>query len=221
MTEELKKANAFPPLPTSLHSFNYAPKVLYIGGTPLNAAYHTVRDGIYTLDEASVLLNAVNDPLGNAKQANVQIFYVVGRPMEYANAYMDYAEGGGKNDVNVFIGLDNSQSRIEWATVRFGLVGFDQTDESNGGSNAMLDTKLSRELRHKTLDELGGYNGIVTLAGEYVNTYFDRVPNKQFKFLEAEFEPRGGWDIFNKVVSGLAFFVMLFVSLVMDIREVN
>jgi len=231
LTQTLRDQNAFPPLPTSLHSFDYAPKVFYIGGTPQNGETYSdvtvkFRDGkinsvhVYTLNESSREMNKINDPLGNSKQANTQVFFVVGQPIEYANAYMDYAEGGGKNDVNVFVGLSDDGQTVVWATVRFGLVGFDQTDESNGGSNAMLDIKLGRELRHKTLTELGGYTGVVKLSGEYVNLYFDRVPNKQFKFLEAEFEPRGGWAVFVNFTTYIVALVLLVVAFIVNVEEI-
>lgn len=197
MTDSLAKSGLFPS--RIFEYFNgkyYAPKAFLVDG------------GVNSITDTSAELMQLNAKLGTEKQGNLQLFFVQHQPMEYANAYMDFTHGGAKNDIDTFVGLDGDQ--ITWVAVRYGLPGFDQTDESTGGSNTLVETSLRAKLGG-SLNKAGGYTGVADLAYAQVMQYFDRVPNKQFAYLEKVQKPDGtqlAWIyaglVFLAVVAGVA-----------------
>jgi hypothetical protein len=219
MTEQLTIDNMFPARAQSYHDgWMYAPKAFYIGGTPYENSYPT-GDNTHVMVDASKLLMQYNAVLGPSKQANLQVFIVRGQPQEYANALMDYWGGGAKNDVNVFVGVSGDDERIQWSTVKFGLVGLDYSDEANGGSNIRLEVEFRKAMiKFDNIQEAGGYAGIVSIANSAVGTYFDRVPNKQFQALEQEVKPSGGTLTTIYIIAGVlnligcAFFYLIDIT---------
>lgn len=193
-----------------------APKAFYIGAVPYESSY-AVSDKVYAMVEASNLLMEKNAVLGPTKQANLQLFIVRNQPLEYANAYMYHHSGGAKNDIDVFVGVTGDNEKIEWVAVRFGLVGLDYSDEANGGSNIRLEVELRHYLdRFDTIADAGGYAGLVNTSAEYVNLYFDRVPNKQFAELERDVKPRGGILTTIYIISGVYCLFACLISYLVD-----
>jgi hypothetical protein len=164
-------------------------------------------DGRWATDTAlNTKLDALNAELGPKKQANVQLYRVNAQAIPdplFADLALSVWRGGGKNDIDVFIGTVGD--KIEWVRIMLGA-----TDEGN--------KLFVIHLRDALLDQQVINNDAVLNTVKYwtLNS-FNRKAMKDFEYREAGIHPPT-WMVL--LVYALAFIISCigaFIALATDI----
>jgi hypothetical protein len=156
------------------------------------------------IDRINNELNIALKHLGQEKQVNVVVILTESDDPSYRYAVEQKWLGGKKNDVVIFVGLDDTN--IRWVDV--------MTWALNKG-NELFHVKLRDAVRDlKTLDS---QTFVPTVASE-IKAHYDRPEMKQFEYLSAEVMPQS-WVIVLAVA--IATFGSIGLSLVFIRYEVE
>lgn len=119
-------------------------------------------------------INLALRDMGAAKQVNIVMVMYPASDLNFVKALTAKWRGGKKNDVVMFIGLDDENTVSNFSSTSFG----------QGMQNELLHSTMKMDAMTEKMSPV-----LVQQLVKDVNEHFKRLPNKEFEYLKYKLEP--------------------------------